>query len=73
MKIKATINIEYEVNPDNYRYLDPSVELSIVVQAIELHKLHNAVAEVMPWPGLTVDNDGNIIPDDQVLEVKLEE
>lgn len=64
MKIKAVIHVEYNIDPDKYRYLDPDNQEQSI-RAIELHSLSTAVAEVMPW----LDWD----KDDQVLKIKLEE
>ena len=63
MRIKATINVEYDVSPDKYRYLD-SENMEQSIRAIELHSLVEAVTEVMPWP--------DYCKDDQVLKIKLE-
>ena len=72
MKIKVNIHVEYEVDPNVYHYLDPE-NVARAIQIIELHSLSTAVAEVMPFPPITVREDGTVIPDNQVLKVKLEQ
>lgn len=62
MKIKATINVEYNVDPEKYHYLDPD-NREQCVQAIEHHLLREAIFEIMPFT----------LTDDQVLKIKLEE
>ncbi len=63
MKIKATIEVEYHVNLEKYRYLDKDNKEK-VVRAIEAHSLRDAIFEVLPWSTVTSA--------DPILNVKME-
>lgn len=71
MRIKATINVEYDVNSKDYLHFD-SENVERAIQIIELYKLSTAVAEAMPWPSLAVNEAGDVSPTGQILKVKLE-
>ena len=71
MRIKATINVEYDIDLTDY-HLSKDCNREEAVQAIELHTLSKALTEALPWPPFTVDEAGNVTPDKQILEIKLE-
>lgn len=69
MRIKATINVEYDVNPDDY-HVPIGYVLEEAIQIIEIHSLNKAITEVMPWP--SIDVNGRALGN-QILKIKLEE
>ncbi len=70
MRIKVAIKVAYWVDPNDYHCLNPDYSQEEAIQAIELHSLSKAIAEVMPEP--LIDSNGCTV-DNQVLEIKLEE